>query len=159
MLKKRVCLFFAFLILVFVSCNPPCKTVVLKGIVTKVSDGDSVDFFNGTDTIKVRLQHIDAPERNQAYSKESWQFLRGLVYKKEVILQASNETDRYKRTIGVLILNDETNVNQLMVEKGLAWHFKRYSTDKTYHQLEKQARDEKVGLWKEDNPVPPWNWR
>jgi len=142
-----------------VSCNPPCKTVVLKGIVTKVSDGDSVDFFNGTDTIKVRLQHIDAPERNQAYSKESWQFLRGLVYKKEVILQASNETDRYKRTIGVLILNDETNVNQLMVEKGLAWHFKRYSTDKTYHQLEKQARDEKVGLWKEDNPVPPWNWR
>jgi len=142
-----------------VSCNPPGKTVVIKGIVTKVSDGDSVDFFNGTDTIKVRLQHIDAPERNQAYSKESWQFLRGLVYKKEVILQASNETDRYKRTIGVLILNDETNVNQLMVEKGLAWHFKRYSTDKTYHQLEKQARDEKIGLWKEDNPVPPWNWR
>lgn len=147
------------MVLVFFSCNPPRKTNTIKGIVTKVSDGDSVDFFNGTDTIKVRLQHIDAPERNQAYSTESWQFLRNLIYKKEVVLEVSNETDRYKRAIAVLILNDEIDVNKLMVEKGLAWHFKKYSSDKTYHNLERQARKQKVGLWAESNPVQPWEWR
>lgn len=158
-MKNKVYLLFILLVLGFIACNPTPKAVAIKGIVTKVSDGDSVDFFDGTDTIKIRLQHIDAPERNQFYSKESWQFLRKLVYKKEVLLKKSNETDRYKRSIGVLFLKDEINVNQLMVEKGMAWHFKRYSTDKTYHNLEQQARKQKVGLWMEEQPIPPWEWR
>jgi len=150
---------FIIVLLVFIACNPTAKQQTVKGLITKVSDGDSVSFFDGTDTIKVRLQHIDAPERNQSFSRESWQFLRSLVYKKEVVLKVSDETDRYNRTIGVLLLEDETNVNQLMVRNGLAWHFKRYSSDKTYHQLEQEARKQKAGLWKEDNPVPPWEWR
>jgi len=56
----------------FFSCNfsnSPSEVFIKKGIITKVSDGDSVNFFDGTDTIKIRLQHIDAPERNQALSK------------------------------------------------------------------------------------------
>jgi len=144
---------------VVLACNPPLKNTTVKGIVTKVSDGDSVDFFDGNDTIKIRLQHIDAPERNQPFSTEGWQFLRNLVYKKEVTLKAYGEADRYKRTIGVLILEDGRNVNQLMVESGLAWHFKRYSSDKAYRQLEQEARKQKVGLWNEDQPIPPWEWR
>lgn len=145
----------------FFSCNfssAPSKVFIKKGIITKVSDGDSVDFYDGTDTLKVRLQHIDAPERNQPYSSESWQFLRNLIYKKEVELQYDNTQDRYGRTIGILYLNKQ-NLNKLLVEGGYAWHFKKYSSDAAYANLEKEARQQKKGLWQAENPVSPWQWR
>ncbi len=144
-----------------ISCNPNhsnSKTNVKKGIITKVSDGDSVDFYDGKDTLKIRLQHIDAPERRQPYSSESWQYLRNRIYKKEVTLQYENTTDRYGRIIGTLFLNKQ-NINKLLVEKGYAWHFKRYSSDSSYADLERLARKHNKGLWKDKNPIPPWEWR
>jgi endonuclease YncB( thermonuclease family) len=41
----------------------------------------------------------------------------------------------------------------------LAWHFIKYSSNQEYAALEKTARAMKVGLWKDPNPTPPWNWR
>jgi len=144
----------------YLSCNPATTPKVLtkKGIITKVSDGDSVNFFDGKDTLKIRLQHIDAPERNQPFSAESWQFLRTLIYQKEVDLQYNNIQDRYGRIIGVLFLNQQ-NVNQTLVKQGYAWHFKKYSNDAIYADLEKQARQQNRGLWVNENPTPPWYWR
>lgn len=123
-----------------------------------MSDGDSIDFYDGTDTLKIRLKHIDAPERNQAYSKESWQFLRNLIYNKEVVLKYNNTKDRYGRIIGVVFINDE-NVNKTLVKSGYAWYFKKYSDDTKYADLEKEARQQKKGLWLDENPIPPWQWR
>ena len=42
---------------------------------------------------------------------------------------------------------------------GLAWHFRKYSKDEKLQALEDQARAEKVGLWKDNNPIPSWDWR
>jgi len=143
------------------SCNisgTGSKMLNKNGIITKVSDGDSVDFYDGKDTLKIRLQHIDAPERNQAFSKESWQFLRKLIHKQKVVLRYENTKDRYGRIIGIVFINDE-NVNKTLVEEGYAWHFKRYSDDATYSDLEKRARSQKRGLWFDKNPIPPWQWR
>ena len=39
------------------------------------------------------------------------------------------------------------------------WHYKKYSRDPELAQLAFQARSKKVGLWKEPNSVPPWEWR
>ena len=46
-----------------------------------------------------------------------------------------------------------------MIKLGMAWHFKKYSKDKLYAQLEAQARKQQKGLWQLPNPVPPWEWR
>jgi endonuclease YncB( thermonuclease family) len=27
------------------------------------------------------------------------------------------------------------------------------------NQLERWAKSKRVGLWKTDNPIPPWKWR
>ena len=51
------------------------------------------------------------------------------------------------------------NINKELVKNGLAWHFKKYSSDVEYAKLERQARKSKVGLWKEKNPIAPWDWR
>jgi len=152
-----------FSLLIFCNgCNPNKATErssTIKGTVTKVSDGDSVDFFDGTDTLKVRLMHIDAPEWFQPHSKESWQFLRKLVHNKTVFLTTDATKDRYGRIVGELYLPNKENVNQMLVEKGYAWHFKRYSTDERYAALEQKARQNKTGLWASEKVVPPWDWR
>jgi endonuclease YncB( thermonuclease family) len=41
----------------------------------------------------------------------------------------------------------------------LAWHFKRYSDNPLLAIAEKEARAARKGLWKEDNPTPPWEYR
>ncbi|WP_317207943.1 thermonuclease family protein [Chryseobacterium taklimakanense] len=51
------------------------------------------------------------------------------------------------------------NLNKELLRKGLAWHFKRYSRNSNYAQLEIDARKKKIGLWQDKNPVEPWNWR
>jgi len=66
--------------------------------------------------------------------------------------------DRYGRSIG-WVYCDGKNLNQELLKAGLAWHFRRYSKDEKLQALEDQARAEKVGLWKDKNPIPPWDWR
>jgi endonuclease YncB( thermonuclease family) len=46
-----------------------------------------------------------------------------------------------------------------MLRAGMAWHFKKYSDDTEYAQLENQARRTKTGLWADKNPVEPWIFR
>jgi len=58
----------------------------------------------------------------------------------------------------VLFLLDQ-NVNETLVEEGYAWHFKKYSDDVIYADLEKRAQQHKKGLWVNENPMPPWQWR
>ncbi len=43
---------------------------------------------------------------------------------------------------------------------GLAWHDPRYAPKaKEYAEAEAEARKEKRGLWSDDKPVAPWDWR
>jgi micrococcal nuclease len=46
-----------------------------------------------------------------------------------------------------------------MVAEGLAWHFTRYSDDATLAAAEREARAARRGLWRDREPVPPWEWR
>ena len=66
--------------------------------------------------------------------------------------------DRYGRRIGILII-DGKDINLLSVRKGFSWHYTAYSKDEAYALAEKYARRKKIGLWKPDDPVPPWEWR
>ena len=54
---------------------------------------------------------------------------------------------------------DDKNLNEELLKAGLAWHFKRYSNDEKLQAMEDQARANKIGLWQESNPIPPWDWR
>ena len=44
----------------------------------------------------------------------------------------------------------------------MAWVYDRYA-DKTEHAalfaLQTEAKAGRVGLWRDADPVPPWNWR
>jgi len=99
---------------------------------------------------------IDAPERDQPYSKESADFMKQYL-NKEAFIKASG-VDRYGRTLGVLYINNQ-DINLLSIRNGCSWHYKRYSSDQQYASSEEFAKKNKIGLWALQNPIPPWNWR
>lgn len=127
-----------------------------NGTIIRVIDGDTYVFQTEEGSFIVRMQGTDAPENNQPFSKESSDFLKQYLYKDATF--KSKGTDRYKRRLGTLYV-DGHDINLLSIKNGCAWHFKRYSNDIQYAQAEEYARKNKVGLWKLDNPIPPWNWR
>lgn len=137
------------------------EVITLRGKVVKVTDGDTIDLLVDGKAIRIRLSHIDAPERRngQPYSRASTKRLGELCDRQEIIVKGTNELDRYKRFLGELYTLDGINLNKILVEEGLAWHYKHFSKDEDYAELERNAQINKRGLWKEKNPIAPWDWR
>lgn len=125
------------------------------GTVAWVIDGDTFILQTATGRLKIRLEGIDAPEKDQPFGKESKKFL--MQYKDRDCKVTWSKTDKYGRTLGTLYI-DGKNINLELVENGLAWHYKRFSDDIALANAEEAAKQQKIGLWEEEN-TPPWEWR
>ena len=79
------------------------------------------------------------------------------MFRKVVTVNATG-TDKYGRTLARVII-DGQDVSALLVRDGFAWHYKEYSDDEDLAKLEEQARADKVGIWSEENALPPWEFR
>lgn len=136
----------------------------LSGVVSRVADGDTLDVSAGGRTVTVRLEGIDAPEGGQPFSAEARRHLRVVAFGQRVTVVPS-DTDRYGRLVGrVLVGADDRgrggkDAGEEMLRAGLAWHFKRYSSDPGLAQLEAAARARRIGLWSDPSAMAPWTWR
>ncbi|WP_445717383.1 thermonuclease family protein [Flavobacterium sp.] len=126
--------------------------------VVGIKDGDTFKVLYNNSEITIRLNHIDCPEKNQPYGKNAKWKASDLCFGKMVKIVSNGKKDRYKRLIAEVYCNN-ININKELIKNGLAWHFKKYSSDNDYAKLEIQARKLKVGLWQQSNPIAPWNWR
>ncbi|NLD67460.1 MAG: thermonuclease family protein [Limnobacter sp.] len=129
-----------------------------------VSDGDSF-VVRGADgaRLRVRLAGIDAPEKSQPYSAVARRRLDALIGKREVVL-APIKIDPFGRLVAHVDV-DGVDAALAMLEAGLAWHFARYDRDLSpelrlrYAGAAAIARRERLGLWRDDAPEPPWEFR
>jgi endonuclease YncB( thermonuclease family) len=136
------------------------KNQTFNAKVIRILDGDTMEVLYQHMPIKIRLAHIDCPEkrRSQPFGNQAKQALSDLCFGQYVIVYGQ-KYDRYRRLIAVVINQKKQILNQEMIRQGMAWHFKKYSTDAGYAQLEITARKNKVGLWRDINPIAPWEWR
>lgn len=134
------------------------KTFVAK--VIRILDGDTMEILYQNTPIKIRLAHIDCPEKrgSQPFGNQAKKALSDLCFGQNVTVYGENY-DRNKRLIAVVVNTKKQVINQEMIKQGMAWHFKRYSKDAPYAQLELIARKKKVGLWRDPNATAPWEWR
>ena len=135
--------------------NEPVAAVV--GKVVKVVDGDTLHVYSNKKTYKIRLSGIDAPERGQAYGKRAKEHLEFLVAGKQVIAIVESK-DRYGRYVASVKVQSK-DVCAEMLSAGYAWHYKQYSSNKYYADLQSEARKSKRGLWVDKKPQAPWEYR
>jgi len=129
------------------------------GAVVGLSDGDTLSVLREGKAVKVRLYGVDAPEKAQAFGTRAQQFSSALVFQQTVTVRVQ-ETDRYGRLVGEVLLPDGRSLGHELVRAGLAWWYRQYAPkDTVLAQLEAEARQAKRGLWADAQPVPPWDWR
>jgi len=144
------------------------RTIPVKGTasgwVTWVCDGDSeyvnINWFR---RIKVRVAGEDAPEHGQAYGEEARIFLKQLVHGKRVKVQIV-DVDRYGRYVGIITVG-RLDAGCEILRASLAWCYFGYLKNlppqyaSTYRKVAAEARSARRGLWRDKNPIPPWEWR
>ena len=158
------------LILLLICSNLFAGEVIFTAV-SRVIDGDTIEILKGEEFVKVRLHGIDAPERSQKYGKEATDKVIELLHPVNMITVNILDKDRYGRYIATVHTNDEDmvkvnsygavrgDVGLILVDQGLAWHYKKYSDSKELEAAENYARTNKLGLWSEEDPIPPWVYR
>lgn len=121
----------------------------------RVVDGDTLE-LGGT---IYRLNGIDAPEHGQKCGTwncgaEATDTLVDIVKGRDITCDPISE-DGYGRVIATCYA-DGLDIGGALVDKGLAWAFRRYST--AYADAETTARRRSVGIWSGDF-TPPWDFR
>jgi endonuclease YncB( thermonuclease family) len=146
----------------FLSNIVNAKTI--EGLVVGVADGDTITVLDQQkNTYKIRLQGIDAPEKKQAFGEKSKQSLHDLVHGKQVRIEYDKD-DKYGRIVGKITLDDlDICLQQLVL--GMAWHYKKYQNEQSvadrvaYNDAELKSKSLKLGLWADETPTPPWEFR
>lgn len=137
------------------------KTETAYGRVVRVVDGDtftiSRDGGRKDRYEKVRILGIDAPERSQAWGPEAGRRLSQLIHSQRVKLEITGY-DRYGRIVAKVWCGG-SDVGLEMIRSGLAWHYRQYYESDEYAAAEVEARSRRAGLWREENPVEPRQYR
>lgn len=136
----------------------------ITGTVVGVHDGDTLTVLTPEKTeVKVRLEGIDAPESKQPFGNASKESLSAMTFNKPVRLVCT-KTDRFRRKV-CRVFQDGRDVNRAQIERGMAWHFKRFADEQPAAErqgddaAEGSARANRRGLFSEPNPTAPWDYR
>jgi len=143
------------LLLIPVLCSAQKFSVKVIGI----SDGDTFTGINRDNLqIKFRIYGIDAPEKKQAYGTKSKEKLSSLIFGKSVTVNVQSQ-DSWGRYIAYVFTADGEDISLLMLQSGMAWHYKKYDNSEVYSSAERNAKFGERGLWADSSPLEPWRFR
>lgn len=153
--------------------NTESDLIVTSGTVTNIVDGDTFEYCptddepcSEEDWVEVDLWGVDAPEltpEEQFFSKKASQYLVDELLKQTVVLEQMKTDDAGKPMVKVLIVNHpNSNFNVHLLMEGHGWSTTTQEDDVAdsvaYGEAEKFAKERKLGLWREIEPVAPWDW-
>lgn len=152
------------LLLISVDCH---AARIVEGVVRAVYDGDTLLLLTpGGNRLKVRLYGIDAPETakpdkpGQPFGGAAKRALLSKVMGKGVSAEVI-EIDQYQRPVAVIRYLGR-DINREMVAEGMAWAYRQFlqgAYASHYLDAESRARSGRIGLWRDVNPQPPWEFR
>lgn len=137
---------------------PPAEAHAWEGVVSSVIEGDVILVTRQDGTVTVKVAGAACPKGGQDYSKLSRRFTS------QVALRVMVTVEEFGRDGGAVVarvvLPKGRSLAELLVGAGMAWW------DRVNHpqlallgDLERAARDRSAGLWFDDSPVAPWEWR
>lgn len=127
--------------------------------VFRIIDGDTLIIRTERGSYyKVRLVDVDCPELSQPFGQQAKEYVSKRVSGKTLTIQQKGR-DKYGRTLGLLYLGTDTTLNEELVEHGLAWVYKSGQRHNQLLEMQRNAKNNREGLWSEDNPINPEEWR
>lgn len=151
--------------------NDEVDVELLVGKVTTVIDGDTMQFCpkvnvkcTSDEIIEVDLWGVDAPEldlKKQFHAEEAKEYLDSQVSDETVILEVVSKDETNRKFVKVFIVNHpQSNLNVHLLLEGKGWaNVPEDADSKEYELAEEFARDQRMGLWREVEPIEPWIWR
>ncbi len=70
---------------------------------------------------------------------------------------------RYRHTVGKVFVNG-SDANMEQIKSGMAWWYRDYANEQSpddrakYEQAEQVAKQNRVGLWRDKNQMPSWDF-
>lgn len=140
------------------SCYIKEVNEIEKVTFSKCSDGDTARFIINGEEKKVRFLAIDTPEvdKNEPISKEAKEFTcNALKNAKEIYLEYdsnSDKEDKYGRVLAFVYLDNKL-LQEELISRGyakVAYIYGDYEHVSELKELEKQAKDNQLGIWQEN---------
>ncbi len=123
--------------------------------VSAVIDGDTVELDYSGYSQQADLADIDAPELRQPFGRQARQYLSGLILNKTVTVTSMKTEKGSRAEVELYVLDGRMrSVNRIMVKNGYAW-----SLSGRYAMQEKLARRAHAGLWSQNRPLNPAEFR
>lgn len=142
----------------------PHEPFEVTGNVIKNHDGDTIKLQTADrGVIDVRFSGADTPETGQAYWRAARGFLREMVAGKPVTIWCYKK-DMYEREVCHVSVGGK-DAGLTLVQQGYAWYAHMFaheltaSQQKAYPEAEEQAQLQRIGLWQDAEPMPPWECR
>ena len=147
------------MLLVAAACPFAAIADTFRGVVTHVTDGDTLWVRpNGQrQAIEIRLLDIDAPEGCQAFGPQATTALAARVLKQPVVVRTRGRDD-YRRTLA-RVQHRNQDIGAWMVGEGHAWSTSYKGRPGRYQRLQEQARRKGIGLWAAPHAVEPRSFR
>ena len=135
------------------------EPAVWRGTVIYITDGDTLWIrpLHGGRARKIRLDGIDAPEICQAYGVRARERLAAFVRGRQVRVMTRGRDD-YRREMARVELQGQ-DIGAWMVVRGLAWSYRFRRDPGPYVGLEALARKQRRGLFAQDKPLQPRDFR
>jgi endonuclease YncB( thermonuclease family) len=127
-----------------------------------VVDGEDIAVLSQGHLVKIKLVGVASPLVNQSYSSIARQHLADLILNKYVVVRYSSLRDGY--IVGQVLL-ENVDIGAQMLRDGVGWYNK--GDEASLSEIERQiyqgsqeaARRERRGLWQDESPVAPWDFR
>ncbi len=148
----------------------------LEGRVRRLWGGDSFEFGEVDELHCIMIRGVDTPKPGQQYFDDAKAHLAKLLRKRiarisivsrDSMMREFADVHSRPKTAGNATLAEyantpdgiEINVGLSLIQEGLGWYDgMEFEGAEAYKQAELAAREARLGIWVQENPVPPWDF-
>ncbi|HYI76633.1 MAG TPA: thermonuclease family protein, partial [Chryseolinea sp.] len=100
---------------------------------------------------------IDSPELGQEFGQDAKKFLEKILLRKNVTVQLKGK-DRFGNHLAIVKIKGKVDARIEVLKNGFAWTSEK-DPNEELEQYRITAQQSRSGLWRQENPIPPWTYR
>lgn len=150
---------------------------IIEGLVVGVAEGDRITVNSFGTEIRVRLYGVAAPQTTkvdkftgfykagQPFAEEAFRALSTKVLHQQVKVEIRRTVvlkEEQKQVAVAVVYLDGRNINLEMIAEGWGWAYPRLLSrfdHAHYFAAQRNARCKRNGLWLQEHPLPPWEFK